>query len=654
MTERSLTFPRLQRVALADFTLYSLEPSPQITLAEGVTCFVGANGIGKSTLISAINFGLTGRVPDPARSFESVEEYYRHTADFSARFFQGRVSDADIRGASVALDFSIGSEQFSISRMLTEPDGITEFFHSHGSLKDQNTHEDDALSETDRNEAYKAAVLSATGLSTFEQFVFLQLFLFTFDERRHLLFWNERVLEPVLFLAFGVDPDVASKAELWRREDERLDSIARNAQWQATRARRALKDLDQTVGIESDIPEETRAELEALYDSRDAQNSEIQTRIDELDDIRLRVNSLSSEDLAVQSAFDDLFSHRATGQIDPSVSRIVRSLIDDAVCPACNAEGAALQRRTESRLSEETCPVCGEAVQVDTDDPILPELAALEDRRRSIQNNLRAALDASRSAEDALDEARGMLDHIVERIANIEGEYDSIAIDRGSDRVDQLRASYQREITEQQARRDDNRQRRDEVRQELGKLRRGLHERYIAVEEEFLPLFEELAQQFLGEELTVSMEERTDAARIQLLVSLKSAPRRYTYSMSESQRYFIDIALRMALARYLAPQEARTTMLVDTPEGSLDLAYEAKAGEMFGTFVRDGHLLLMTANINTSQLLQQLAYVCGSDLMSVVRMTQWAELSSVQIESEDRFDSAYARFEQILSGEDSP
>ena len=65
-------------------------------------------------------------------------------------------------------------------------------------------------------------------------------------------------------------------------------------------------------------------------------------------------------------------------------------------------------------------------------------------------------------------------------------------------------------------------------------------------------------------------------------------------------------------------------MFIDTPEGSLDVAYESRAGEMFAQFVDHGNSIVMTANINSSQLLRRMAARCQSDLMHLERMTEWA------------------------------
>jgi hypothetical protein len=166
---------------------------------------------------------------------------------------------------------------------------------------------------------------------------------------------------------------------------------------------------------------------------------------------------------------------------------------------------------------------------------------------------------------------------------------------------------------------------------------------------EFVPLFRGLAKQFIGLDLDTFLERKI-SGEFSLGLELQSSRRRSTSELSESQRFFLDIALRMSLAQYMSDPDSRAALLVDTPEGSLDIAYEARAGKMFADFVRDGYQLIMTANINASQLLIRLAEECGSEMMRLVRMTDWRPLSEVQAEGEDLFDRAYSDIETALDG----
>ena len=56
---KTLNLPKLLNVSLNDFSLYSLTPNIELTIGDGVFCLAGANGLGKSTFLNAVNYALT-------------------------------------------------------------------------------------------------------------------------------------------------------------------------------------------------------------------------------------------------------------------------------------------------------------------------------------------------------------------------------------------------------------------------------------------------------------------------------------------------------------------------------------------------------------------------------------------------------------------
>jgi hypothetical protein len=188
---------------------------------------------------------------------------------------------------------------------------------------------------------------------------------------------------------------------------------------------------------------------------------------------------------------------------------------------------------------------------------------------------------------------------------------------------------------------------RERKRKELARLRRKLIAQYSDAEERFVPFFKDLAHSFLGIELDIRIEAK--AGGVSLTFSMRGTPRREVFQLSESQRFFIDIALRMALLKFTSPTERTACLLIDTPEGALDIAYEKRAGDMFARFVLDGFTLIFTANINASQLLLALASDCGRSHMRLTRMTSWAALSEVQVEEETLFNSTYEKITAALA-----
>ena len=189
---------------------------------------------------------------------------------------------------------------------------------------------------------------------------------------------------------------------------------------------------------------------------------------------------------------------------------------------------------------------------------------------------------------------------------------------------------------------------RDELREKLRVYESALKQHYERGSLEFVPRFRDLAEEFIGLPIDVELEhQQGTTAGFGLKLSMAGVLRSRPDEVSESQRFFIDIALRMALAEYMSDGPA--TLLIDTPEGSLDIAYEARAGSMFSKFAEAGNKILMTANIKSSELVMNLAKLRKRQGMQVVRMTDWTDLSEVQQSGEQLFSTAYSSIEAALN-----
>lgn len=123
------------------------------------------------------------------------------------------------------------------------------------------------------------------------------------------------------------------------------------------------------------------------------------------------------------------------------------------------------------------------------------------------------------------------------------------------------------------------------------------------------------------------------------------------FELSESQRFFIDIALRMAIVTFVCSKTtASTSMLIDTPEGSLDIAYETNAGSMFYEYIAANQKMIITANLNSSGLIQTLAGKTKFEKFELISMLKWAKLSSVQNTHFELFERSISTIESKLEG----
>ena len=650
--------PRPTRLVLRNFSLYRRRRTVEVDFEREVFCLAGANGLGKSTFLAALSYAMTGVVARPGHNFLRVSDYYHDLIEYSTRYFDGRINAEDHEIAEVELSVSVGALHITLVRGMFEPQGLRQLrLDGPGAGEDLAGPE---ITEAERHRRYVDVMCEATRLSDFAQLVFLQLVVLTFDEQRRLMFWTPRATEQALFLAFGLSADVASRAEALQRTYDSAESRARNLQWQATGRRRRLLALQEATGPadanveDADIRDE-HVRLSSVLDHAGDEMSEAEAAYAEAD---AALDDLAAKLLEARSLYDSAYSERVVAAHSAPNHPVVMQALDGK-CVICSAGGPSVSAAVREALDARSCPFCGSPLE--DYDPV--EADKRREHLRELSDRIVHLEEAEQAARAQIDRRRKALDTLDRRVRDTSKALEefrkanSQALLRASGEagmIEEATRGLQEEINDLLTQKDAELSRRDAAHTALDELRDELTARFAEMEHEFVPLLHDLANEFLGVRLEVDLQRR--GAQLGLVLSLAGSERRSPEALSESQRFFVDIALRMALASKLASPGQPATLYVDTPEGSLDIAYEMRAGRMFGRFAQGNggnpNRLIMTANINTSQLLQQLAAVCGRDSMDLVRMTDWTELSDVQLEAEADFEAAYTVIERRLDGRD--
>lgn len=640
-----MRLPRPVWARIRSFSLYDHAQEIRADFGTGVFCLAGANGLGKSTFLAAVGFAVTGVVAEPGRAFNSADEYLKNCRSYSAAAFDGRISEADRETAEVELLMLVGGAEYRIVRNMFEPMALRTLEVKRGDPETVTTF--DKGSDEERQKQYEEMILQDVGVSSFSQLVMLHHLVQTFDERRHLLFWDDKVSQAALFLAFGLDPNYSKEADNLRRQAERADSRARNHQFAATTAEKNLADLTERLESLADGETDADERLLALQEQEDEASKRVKTASARHQDAELRRAEIAAEFRSIRSAYEQAYDRAMFGRRDPKVHPVVQSILDASQCPVCGCAEEDVASHVVASLQAQNCPVCTKPIAAaDASTEALSQLDAsmqalaqeLEHADHEVQRLL-AELEAEQDALNAIrDGLRENEDDVAAAMA-LESE--------PGESLEQVIQSYQSDIEDRMRRKNEERRKRDAYRSELRTLQNSLAVSYQEAESEFVPKFTDLAREFLGLDLSLNFEISADISR--LVLSVDGAPRRGSINLSESQRFFVDIALRMALTRQLSGDDTTPVLYVDTPEGSLDIAYERRAGSMFGQFVEEGGQLLMTANINTSELLLNLAGTCTSSHMRLQRMTEWATLSDVQVEERGAFDQAFSQIEERLN-----
>lgn len=650
-----LKFPRLTKLALRRFSLFSANPDVEFQCNPGVLCLVGANGIGKSTLLTAINFCLTGIVSDPDRTFESIDEYYRFTKQYSTSYFRGRILGGDQNDADITLFFKLGEYSYEVRRGLFEPEELRSLVIRNGNSEDI---VDDAenMSRRERHLTYAQRFVEHCGVSSFEEFVFLQHFVFTFDEQRRTLFWNSRIMERVLYRAFGMDPEMAKKADSLRRESQHEDSRVRNYQWEATRMRKRINEIRSQLQAQHGAQQRfdtLTLNHETITGQFEEDTKALKEVEDAIKDASLQLSHLSVRETALRDEYSRFFNESLSVRPPLDKHPLISQSIAECTCGLCGSKSEDALRIIAERSTGTHCPLCDSVLQqAGTPQPDTSQLQMIDrelaQTRKGIKD-VQKTLEGLRVGES---EARQRWEITKEKLDQFDREntaaLDSLRRLLTANTGDGTLGDYREQLAVLEREKKEAFEKREALKNRLQMLQRDLERQYIEVEENFVPRFAGLAQAFLGMPLSVQMDARA-SEEVKLVVTVRGTTRRQQQHLSESQRFFLDIALRMALTQHMSDPQSPGGMFIDTPEGSLDIAYEKRAGDMLAKFAASGHQIVMTANLNTSKLLLALATQCKSTGMQLCRMTDWAELSEVQQEEEGLFEEAYAAIQAAMN-----
>lgn len=649
---KPFVFPVITKVIINHFSLYSKQNFIEIDMDKPVFCLAGANGLGKSTFITILNYALTGIVRNPKRSFSadnSIPAFYSKNKAFANKYFEGRIDEKSRDVADVEVHFRIGEYAYVLKRGFFDVEELR--FFSRTKIGEYSYESETIELELGDElcESYMSSLTEDTGLSEFSQFAFLQHYVLTFDETHQLLFWDKEMMERVLYLFFGVDAKTAHLADGLRKKYKKLTSDSSNLQWDITQA---IRELERIVSLASGTSNASETSKEAIeqYELHTEQLTEAVTQLEsykhDIKQVQLEIADYSLNLYTLKREYEELFEKTlqsdSTIEADPKIIEIIKTLqfaINESgeIQNILNLLVAYIQGNHAPKKMGKRKGL----------DEIFNSLEQLDQKIAE----LKVKLDDSNERESRVLKEQTELEKYISKVKTkllkIEDENDNflnnLYKDKGDDITD-LVSRFKEQIENLKKKKEQSLEGKRATKSELKKLEKNLKKFYQDAEEKFIPLFNEYAESFIGLELNIWLQSYDKGMTLDLEVN--DTRRKEAYQLSESQRYFLDIALRMALIEHASTE---CSLMIDTPEGSLDIAYETKAGKMFADFSTKGYQLLMTANINSSELLKEIALNCKNEGMILERMIYWTTLSQVQIELENKIENAYNEIEEILN-----
>lgn len=667
-------FPLLQQMVVEHYGLYpgiKKDGRFEVPFREGLTLILGANGLGKTTLVTMLFRLLTGTadIPLPDGRIGSADLSIQNLDRWSQRQFAQRVNDG-ARDATACLQFQLGPQSFKLTRRLTDL-ALTSLI-----IDDQPLDADELT--------YRNAITAASELASFSDWILvLRTLVFYFEDRRALV-WDPGAQKQLL-RALLLTP--ANALEWTKRERTilELDSRMRNLDNALKREKKESDKLAKKTSSASAVRQALTA-AQARLDQLNEQHARLIERLDITDRMRYRARLDAIRAEAEQDkALRELERARMLAidaqlpDADESVRFILARLMSDETCLVCGTEGIPERRQAlEHALDQRHCVICDSKLGA----PIPPEVAAITDER------LRALKERYDTfAVQASDQGRVRDEANAEHLAT-SNELAACAEERDEtdQQVSDLHAQLppeQRRVTDQQKKLDtaaelvtDMRARLRVARTEFGEFL-GAHRAHIAQFADAIKVkFGEAAEGFLFEDSQLSWSPtrmqvgQAGADGVEpveypaFAVDLSGSDfgglkrRGDPDEVSESQREFIDLAFRMALIHVASPQSA-ASLVIDAPESSLDAVFVERAAAVLGQFAQTGNSgtnrLVVTSNLGAGKLMPKLLRAVaepGEAMAAVVDLFHAGVPTRAMVAWENQYDALWKQLiDEVAEGD---
>ena len=642
-----MNFPKIHKITINNFSLYKQKDEIELDLKDGVFCLAGANGLGKSTFLSILNYALTGIVPDPQSRFASINhisQYYDDNMKFALSYFKGRISESNRDNASVEIEFEVNNYLYKLKRNFFKPNQIEEF--SRKNILTEENSVDTNHSKEELLKLYKQYIEEDVGVALFEQYAFIQIFILTFDEHKKMLFWDSSIMNRTLELFFGINPEQANLADELRKNISSQESYMRNSQWSIKKFQDDLKILEQGKPEQEliDKGQQLCEELENIKNLISECSNEVDAKNEELNNCNLNISDISIRLNNLDSKYEEVFNQMQNGNIPIEKNEEVIKILRDIAYKILNDEAP-----DEDFHNLQACITSvAKTLKQNVEENCMNELKQIDNKINDLKKDLQEYGMGKKRIENELNDAikhktdlHNKYSTLKEKNNDILNQYFLYKNQYSGSNIESLKISIEREMKKKE----NYTKQRDELKAQLLQIEKEIQKNYQKTEKTFLPIFKKYANSFIGLDIDVYIKPK--GSDINLVLKINNTERVNQFQLSESQQYFIDIALRFALIELSNTKNA--AILIDTPEGALDIAYESRAGKMFGNFINNGYDIVMTANINSSQLLIQLAKICKSRRMLLEKMTNWTELSEVQKEEQKHIEKAFSNIMEELN-----
>ncbi len=661
---RKIYLPELQSINIKNYTLYPNGLDYTYDFVKGVNLILGGNGMGKTTFVNIIKFGLIGlyrKAKDLTRTY--MERAIVKRLLYPTDYFSSRKDDTILveDEAKVEIRFKIKDKRFIVSRSL-DTGCLLSVLINDKSLDGQIISEDryERLSKKEQEQyllyRYEIIIEEYSNL-TFDDLIFFVNEILFFGENHNTVLWNDGVdgrtdVQNELFNKYFNEPELDKERQEMQRQAKYYDSLSRHKSEDMRVITKLLKkirnsssDKSETTSVSVDIIklknniENITDELTAIQDNQKKMANEISILQGEINRDSLQAAKLDAE----KSKIEKDLNASLWETLHPLYDVFVKNIQLNHLCPICNHEAEDLVAKVSDSAK---CFVCGNEIQISQDEELSARYKEIISTHKSIYQGIANKQRKIRAIEDN----QGRLDNDfrvkeIQRRALLqqlrELEYDQ-ANSSEPDNLQALVDEYNKYLNEK----NDYQKKSEEFKVKANELTSKIEEEILYNVSRFSSIFAGYAESFLG--VSCSLEYNSyDNRPKRFYPVIDGKVRRQEESLSESQRFFIDHSFRMSILTFF--YQSPTFYIVETPDSSLDLSYEQNAAGVFLHFLQKPNIVIVTSNLNNSSFIEYLTKDSNVTL-SMVGLLDIAKRSVIQ-DGNEKIKSIYNVIKHRISNE---
>jgi len=643
---RQIYLPELVSINIKNYTLYPNGLDYTYDFVKGINLILGGNGMGKTTFVNIIKFGLIGlyrKAKDLTRTYQGRAIVKRLL--YPSDYFSARKDDSvkAVGEATVTLHFLIKDAHFRVVRSLDT--GTLLYVTINGTpLVGEPLTEDryERLENINLQKpyllyAYETQIRAYSNL-TFDDLIFFVNEILFFGENHNTVLWNEGIdgktdVQYELFTKYFSEPELNERRQEMSRQARYYDSLSRHKSEDMRVINNLLKKLKQSDGDGTSPQSATidiialKGEIEKLTEELSAIKS-AQKKLDE--DIANLQGEINRDSLQASKLDDEKkqlekeMNASLWETLHPMYDVFVKNIQLNHVCPICNQETDALVDRVNEATSK--CFVCGSEIHLTSDEILTAKYKEVIATHKSLyqgiankQRKIRAIEDSQHNLDRDFREKDLRRRSLQQQLREQEFKRAESAEPDKLQALDDEYNKYAKEKEELQKKSDEYKV------QEL-QLTSRIAEEILSNVSRFSSIFSSYAQQFLGVSCSLEYNSYDDRPK-RFYPVIDGKVRKQEESLSESQRFFIDHSFRMSILTFF--YQSPSFYIVETPDSSLDLSYEQNAAGVFLQFLKKPNIVIVTSNLNNSSFISHLTKD-ESVQLSMVGLLDIAKQSAIQ------------------------